>query len=97
MQGSHSWDSFLNTSLHEELQNQSIEKLVIVGMQTEFCVDTTVRRAYSMGYTGNIVVSDGHTTFNSDHLKGSQIIDHHNNIWGGRFAELKKTNEVEFI
>ena len=91
-----SWDSFLNTTLEAELQNLEIEKLVIVGMQTDFCVDTSIRRAYSLGYQNNVVVRDGHSTFDTDVLKGSQIIDHHNLIWGGRFATLKMTDEIEF-
>jgi hypothetical protein len=39
---------------------------------------------------------DGHTTFDTEELTGSQIVNHHNYIWGGRFAELKKTEEIEF-
>lgn len=90
-----SWDSFLNTTLEAELKNQKIEKLVIVGMQTEFCVDTTVRRAYSLGYKNNVIARDGHSTFDSNVLKGSQIINHHNSIWGDRFAQLKDTVDIE--
>jgi len=92
----YSWDSFLNTSLEEELQKQKIERLVIVGMQTEYCVDTTVRRAYSMGYTENILVRDGHSTFDTPELTGSQIIGHHNAIWDDRFATLKSTDEINY-
>lgn len=88
-------DSFNKTVLQEELEKQGIEKLVIVGMQTEFCVDTTVRRAFSMGYD-IVLVKDAHSTFDGPVLKASQIIAHHNNIMGGSFAELKTTNEVEF-
>jgi nicotinamidase-related amidase len=55
-------DAFLNTILDEKLQSLNIDKLVIVGLQTEFCVDTTCRRAFSLG-NQNILVSDGHSTF----------------------------------
>jgi nicotinamidase-related amidase len=72
-----------------------IKNLVIVGVQTEFCVDTTCRTAFSLGYK-NILVSDGHSTFDSPILTAAQIIEHHNGIIGGLFAELKKTEEVEF-
>ncbi len=88
-----SWDSFYNTDLHKELQKQKIEKLIIAGMQTEFCLDTTCRRAFSMGYK-NTLISDGHTTFDSDDLEAFKIINHHNTVLGGRFVELKTTDEV---
>jgi len=88
-------DSFYKTDLHEKLQNKNVTKLVIAGMQTEFCVDTTCRRAFSMGYE-SVLVSDGHSTFDSEILKASQIIEHHNSIWDNRFAKLVLAEDVEF-
>lgn len=87
------WDAFYKTDLYEVLQTQGIENLIIMGMQTEFCLDTTCRRAFSMGYK-NILVEDAHTTFDSEHLSGKQIVQHHNSVLGGRFVELKSTAEV---
>lgn len=89
------WDSFHKTTLHEELQNLGIKKLTIIGMQSEFCVDTTCRRAFSMGYE-NVLVSDAHSTFDTPVLTAAQIIQHHNRVLGGRFVQLKATNEIEF-
>ncbi|MEJ8553783.1 cysteine hydrolase family protein [Tepidibacter sp. Z1-5] len=89
------WDSFYQTVLNDVLKKQEISKLVIAGMQTEFCIDTTCRRAFSMGYE-NILVKDAHSTFDSKVLSSSQIIEHHNNILGERFVELKTTNEIDF-
>ncbi|AGY74924.1 cysteine hydrolase family protein [Clostridium autoethanogenum] len=89
------WESFYNTGLEEELKRQGIEKLIIAGMQTEFCLDTTCRRAFSMGYD-NILVRDAHSTFDGEILSADQIIKHHNSVLGGRFVQLKSTDEVEF-
>ncbi|MGL1894260.1 MAG: cysteine hydrolase [Spirochaetaceae bacterium] len=61
----YSWDSFLDTDLKNELNKLNIDKLVIAGMQTDFCVDTTVRSAYSHGYKNNVLVSDAHTTWDN--------------------------------
>ena len=38
-------DSFLRTTLSDELEAAGASRLVICGYATEFCVDTTVRRA----------------------------------------------------
>lgn len=43
-------DAFHKTTLHQKLKSKGIEKLVIAGLQTEYCIDTTCRRAYSLGY-----------------------------------------------
>ncbi|QGR00124.1 cysteine hydrolase [Paenibacillus psychroresistens] len=87
------WDAFHLTPLHEELQKLEIEHLIIAGMQTEFCLDTSCRRAFSMGYQ-NVLVQDAHSTFDGRILTAGQIIQHHNAIIGGRFAKLKTTSEL---
>src|SRR4051812_41590463 len=38
-------DSFHKTDLHAILQERGIPRLVICGLHSEFCVDTTTRRA----------------------------------------------------
>lgn len=42
--------SFAGTGLHEWLQQQGIQQLVICGMMTQMCVDTTTRAAFDLGY-----------------------------------------------
>lgn len=91
-----SWDAFYQTTLHKKLQELEIGKLVIAGMQTEFCLDTTCRRAYSLGYKENILVKDAHSTFDTAVLSASKIVEHHNNMLGGRFVTLKQVNEIIF-
>lgn len=72
-------DSFFNTELHQKLQDKEVTELIIAGIQTEICVDTTCRRAFSLGYNV-ILISDAHSTWNTNNLKADQIIEHHNNI-----------------
>ena len=43
-------NSFLKTGLHDYLQANGIEKLIVCGMMTHMCVDTTVRAAMDYGY-----------------------------------------------
>jgi nicotinamidase-related amidase len=88
-------DSFYNTNLQEVLNVRNITKLVIGGLQTEFCVDTTCRRAYSLGYR-IILVQDGHSTWNSAILSAQEIISHHNDILGSFFVSLKMQQEIFF-
>lgn len=91
-----SWDAFYQTTLHKKLQELGIRRLIIAGMQTEFCLDTTCRSAYSLGYHENILVKDAHSTFDTDVLSASKIIEHHNNMLGGRFVTLKEVSEIMF-
>jgi len=70
-------DSFLRTELESILRTLDIQELVICGYATEFCVDTTTRRALALGYPV-ILVSDAHTTHDKPHADGGQIRAHHN-------------------
>jgi len=88
-------DSFQETNLQRELEARGTKRLVIAGIQTEFCVDTTCRRAYSLGYDVTLV-QDGHGTWDSPDLHASQIIAHHNRVLGGWFATLQEASAVEF-
>ncbi len=74
-------DAFHQTDLHPALKAAHVDTLVIVGFQTELCVDTTCRRAWSMGYHVTLV-SDAHSTFPpiNGGLTPSQIIAHHNEV-----------------
>ncbi|MBW4080529.1 cysteine hydrolase family protein [Paenibacillus sp. S150] len=89
------WDAFHRTRLHDELQRLGITDLVICGMQSEFCVDTTCRRAYSLGYN-SVLVEDAHSTFDNAGLSGAEIVRHHNSVLGGRVVRLRKEQEVVF-
>jgi nicotinamidase-related amidase len=87
-------DAFQDTSLLSELESRGISKLIITGIQTEYCVDTTCRRAYGLGYEVTLV-EDAHSTWDSPHLTAPEIIEHHNAVLGGWFAELKGASEIE--
>jgi nicotinamidase-related amidase len=75
-------DSFFETSLAEVLESKNIKHLVIAGGMTEYCVDTSCRRAISVGYDVTLV-SEGHFTRDNAVLTASQIIAHHNLLLDG--------------
>ena len=87
-------NSFLNTSLDEDLKKQDIEHLFITGIQTEACVDTTCRMAFSLGYKVTLV-SDTHSTWDSEEITAQQIINHHNGVlrW---FADVLPSSDITF-
>ena len=70
-------DSFHRTELHDVLQARGVTSLVVCGLQSEFCVDTTTRRAMALGYPV-VLVSDGHSTIDNGILSAAQISAHHN-------------------
>jgi nicotinamidase-related amidase len=88
-------DAFHETNLRRKLESMEIRKLVIAGLQTEYCIDTTCRRASSLGYDVTLV-KDANSTWDSPHFTAKQIIEHHNRVLCGWFATLKNEREIEF-
>lgn len=80
-----SCDAFLHTTLEEFLRSRAVERLIVTGCATDYCVDTTVRSALARGIS-TIVPRDGHTTSNRAHLPAAKIIEHHNAIWADFIA-----------
>ncbi|WP_065410947.1 isochorismatase family protein [Pseudobacillus wudalianchiensis] len=83
------WDAFYQTTLEETLKKLGIEQLIFAGAQTEFCLDTTIRNAYSKGYQQNILVEGTHSTLNSSYFNAEQIIQHHESVWHNRFVQIQ--------
>jgi nicotinamidase-related amidase len=54
----HEPNSFIGTGLQQHLSDAGIDELVILGMMSSMCVDSTTRAASELGYTVT-VVEDG--------------------------------------
>ena len=64
--------AFIGTNLKDQLDNEKITKLVIVGLTTDHCVSTTTRMAGNFGYD-TFLVSDATATFNKKGLDGQNF------------------------
>ena len=87
-------DAFFKTGLAEELQKAAAGRLVIAGMQTDYCVNATVRSAAVRGFEVT-VASDAHTTFDNRHAGADQIVAQHNAAWAS-VAQLAAAREILF-
>lgn len=88
-------DVFLQTGLDEHLKRNHISRLIIAGIQTADCIDTTCRVAFRLGYKV-VLIKDGHTTFDSPYLKAPEIINHHNQIIENWFGEVVEAADLVF-
>lgn len=76
-------------------------RLIICGYASEFCVDTTVRRAAALGFTV-VIAADAHTTHDKSHASGKQIREHHNATLPGITSfgpviSAVRSSEIQFI
>ncbi|MCU1758542.1 cysteine hydrolase [Pseudomonas sp. 14P_8.1_Bac3] len=70
-------DSFYQTNLQKLLPKEDFERLVICGLQTDYCVNATVRQALNLGYDV-VLAADAHSTVDNGNLAAEDIIAEHN-------------------
>ena len=74
-------DGFYETELQQLLAHHAITHLTICGYATEYCVDTTSRRAATLGFPVTLV-SDAHTTQDRSYVSAEVIRRHHTETLG---------------
>lgn len=91
-------NSFYETKLQEELIKNDVTDLVVCGMMTHMCVDTTVRAAKDYGYKITLI-SDGCATkdleWNGDTLSASIVQSVYMTSLNQKFATV--TTSTEFL
>jgi nicotinamidase-related amidase len=87
-------DSFHQTSLQAELATRGVKELVIAGMQTEWCIQTTSRQAVNLGFAVTLV-RDGHSTFDSKAQTAPEVIAEYNRQLVV-MATLKEAAQISF-
>lgn len=87
-------DAFAGTELRGTLDALGAGRLVLCGLQSDCCVDTTCRRASSEGYEV-ILAADAHTTFDFEILDAPTAVAYHNWTLGKRFASVLPCAEIE--
>jgi nicotinamidase-related amidase len=58
-------DTFSSTNLEEELMSRGISRLIVAGLQSEYCVQQTTLGALARGYEVTLI-ADGHSTYDGD-------------------------------
>lgn len=86
---------FKKTGLKEYLKEKYITNLIIMGLQTEYCIDATLKAGVEHGY--RMIVPVGTiTTRDNGELTARQLNEfYHYTIWNGRFAKVLPINKVK--
>jgi len=87
--------AFFKTGLEIYLDSKNIENIILVGLQTEYCIDATCKSAFDLGYKV-IIPEETNTTFSNEYLSGENLYKFYNfKIWNNRFARVVSMLEVE--
>jgi aminoglycoside 6'-N-acetyltransferase len=88
-------NSFEKTDLREILDSLAVSKLIVTGLQTEYCVGATSLAARALGYEVT-VVSDAHSTFNGPVISAEGMIEYCHRIFGERGVQMQPARELQF-
>jgi nicotinamidase-related amidase len=86
-------DSFYQTNLQKLLPKEDFERLVICGLQTDYCVNATVRQALKLGYDV-VLAADAHSTVDNGNLAAEDIIAEHNKDWAHLTGSVARIDVV---
>jgi nicotinamidase-related amidase len=86
--------AFKGTGLLEYLIGKDEKNIVIVGLQTDYCIDATIKCGFEHGF--NIIVpAYANTTVNNKFMSAEQSYRYHNEfMWNGRYAECISLTET---
>ncbi len=70
------------------------DTLMIVGLQTNYCIDATVKSAFDRGY--RVILPEGtNSTFDNPYMTGEKTCEYYfKMIWPKRFAECVSMDEA---
>ena len=72
---------FGNKEFREYMEQQEDKRLMIIGLQTNYCIDATVKSAFERGYV--VIIPEGtNSTFDNDYMTGETTVRYYNeDVW----------------
>ncbi len=72
---------FGNKDFKQYMKQQEDKRLMIIGLQTNYCIDATVKSAFERGFT--VIIPEGtNSTFDNDYMTGETTYRYYNeDVW----------------
>ena len=85
---------FRDSGLLDYLQKKGIKRLIVTGLQTDYCIDAAVKCGFEHGFE-MIVPEYCNSTFDNDFMTAEQTYRYYNEfMWKNRYAKCVKMAEV---
>ena len=84
---------FGNKEFKAYMEQQEDKRLMVIGLQTNYCIDATVKSAFERGF--EVIVPEGtNSTFDNAYMTGETTVAYYNeDVWDG-VAELPTFDEA---
>jgi nicotinamidase-related amidase len=85
---------FGNKEFKAYMEQQEDKRLMVIGLQTNYCIDATVKSAFERGYYV-AVPEDAHSTFDNPYMNGETTCAYYfHEVWPGLFADCVSMDEA---
>lgn len=86
--------AFKNSGLLEYLNEKGEKQIIIAGLQTDYCIDATIKCGFEHGFE-IFVPENSNSTFSNKFMTGEQSYKYYNEfIWDNRYAKCISMNEA---
>ena len=88
---------FGNKDFKQYMKSREDKRLMIVGLQTNYCIDATVKSAFERGY--EVIIPEGtNSTFDNDYMTGETAVRYYNeDVWDGLADVVPFEEALEMI
>ncbi len=72
---------FGNADFKKYMEQQKDRRLMVIGLQTNYCIDCTVKSAFERGF--EVIIPEGtNSTFDNDYMTGETTVRYYNeDVW----------------
>lgn len=86
--------AFKESGLLEYLKEKGTEKVIIAGLQTDYCIDASVKCAFEHGFEV-IIPANSNTTEDNSYMTGERTYQYYNEMmWNNRYGKCVLPEEA---
>ena len=88
---------FGNSDFRQYMEKQEDKRLMIIGLQTNYCIDATVKSAFERGF--EVILPEGtNSTFDNDYMTGETTVRYYNDdVWEGIVDSVTLEEALELL
>ena len=88
---------FGNTEFREYMEKQEDKRVMVIGLQTNYCIDATVKSAFERGF--DVIIPEGtNSTFDNNYMNAETTVRYYNeDVWEEIVEAVTMDEAIELL